>query len=166
MFCMFWNALRLELRARLGRPLVAGTAIAGLLLTFIFVAAVTDRNMPPEAIPLRGALVPLLIALTWGVCAYRWLAAPPHPWLPHPKGRGSRLHPRRQQARARTVPAESGERGRVGWSAMGSKARRSTPLPNDNIASPLPELPSVDQSEGCTTGRRGAGGGVGHVAGN
>jgi hypothetical protein len=73
---MFWRALRSELRARLRRPLLAATSIAGLILTAIFIAGATDRNMSPEAIPLRGVLLPLLITLTWSVCGYRWLSLP------------------------------------------------------------------------------------------
>lgn len=72
---MFWRALWFELRIRLRRPILAVAALVGLVLTVFLIAALVNRSLPPEAIPLRFVLVPLLITVTWSACAWQWIRA-------------------------------------------------------------------------------------------
>jgi hypothetical protein len=73
---MFWRALWSELRVRLLRPFLAAATIIVLTLTIVVVITATDRSLPPEAIPIRLVLLPLVITGICSVAAWQWLRAP------------------------------------------------------------------------------------------
>lgn len=73
---MFWRALWSELRVRLRRPFLAGATLVGLILTILLIVSVADKNLSPEAIPLRLVFPALLITVVWSAAAWQWLRAP------------------------------------------------------------------------------------------